>query len=347
MNRVTPEPWIQLWRRVAPNGDLLPAYQELVSLYSQPHRHYHNLSHIAECLAEFDSVKSLAHQPDAVELALWFHDAVYETRSQENEEKSAELARRRIADAGGTADLCNSVATLILSTKAHDSSLHPDAPLLVDVDLSILGQAADRFWTYEAQIRREYEWVPETIFCEKRAEILDRFLARPRIYSTEPLFAKYEQQARRNLQESIRKLRTPLAFRAATLDDCSLLAQLNHQLIQDEGHRNPMTVPQLEQRMRVFIEGEYRAIIFEQNGEIVAYALYREEPQQIYLRQLFVVRIRRRQGLGRQAMEILRSKVWPKTKRLTVEVLVANQGAVAFWRAVGYVDYALRLEIMP
>src|SRR5690348_17112290 len=138
MNRLTPERWIQLWRRVAPKGDPLPVYRDLVSLYSQPHRHYHNLSHITECLAELDSVHDLARQPDAVELALWFHDAVYETRSQDNEEKSAELARRRIADAGGTADLCNSVADLVLSTKAHDSSLHPDAPLLVDVDLSIL-----------------------------------------------------------------------------------------------------------------------------------------------------------------------------------------------------------------
>jgi predicted acetyltransferase len=108
-----------------------------------------------------------------------------------------------------------------------------------------------------------------------------------------------------------------------------------------------MTVPQLEERMRGFIESEYRAIMFEQDSEVVAYALYRERPEEIYLRQLFVVRHRRRRGIGRQAVEMLRSQVWPKTKRLTVEVLVANKAAVAFWRAVGYVDYALSLEIMP
>lgn len=108
-----------------------------------------------------------------------------------------------------------------------------------------------------------------------------------------------------------------------------------------------MRVLQLEQRMRGFIEGDYRAIIFEQAGEVVAYALYREGPEEIYLRQLFVVRNLRRQGIGRRAVELLRSRIWPKTKRLTVEVLVANEGAVAFWRAVGYVDYALTLEIMP
>jgi GNAT superfamily N-acetyltransferase len=99
--------------------------------------------------------------------------------------------------------------------------------------------------------------------------------------------------------------------------------------------------------MRSSIKGEYRAIVFEAFGEVVAYALYREGPEEVYLRQLFVVPTRRRQGIGRRVVEILRLHVWPQGKRLTVEVLVANTAAVAFWRAVGYVDYALTLEMMP
>ena len=138
-----------------------------------------------------------------------------------------------------------------------------------------------------------------------------------------------------------------MTFRAATLDDCPRLSELNHQLIRDEGHRNQMTVPELEQRMRGWISGEYRALIYQDGGEIVAYALFREQPEEIYLRQLFVVRHRRSQGIGRRAVEILRSQVWPRTKRLTVEVLVANKRAVSFWRSVGYEDYALSLEILP
>jgi len=138
-----------------------------------------------------------------------------------------------------------------------------------------------------------------------------------------------------------------MTFRPATLDDCALLARLNHELIRDGGHRNPMTVPQLEQRMRRWISGEDRAIIYEDGGEIVAYALFREQPEEIYLRQLFVVRHRRSQGIGRWAVDILRSQIWPKTKRLTVEVLVANTRAVSFLRSVGYADYALSLEILP
>ena len=138
-----------------------------------------------------------------------------------------------------------------------------------------------------------------------------------------------------------------MTFRPATLDDCALLARLKHELIRDEGHRNPMTGPELEQRMRGWISGEYRAIIYEDGGEVVAYALFREQPEEIYLRQLFVVRHRRSQGIGRWAVDILRSQIWPKTKRLTVEVLVANTRAVSFWRSVGYADYALSLEILP
>jgi len=83
---------------------------------------------------------------------------------------------------------------------------------MVDIDLSIFGQVAERFWNYERQIRREYEWVPEDIFATKRAEILEKFLSRPRIFSTEIFFSKYEAQARSNLKESVARLRNKSAF---------------------------------------------------------------------------------------------------------------------------------------
>jgi predicted acetyltransferase len=138
-----------------------------------------------------------------------------------------------------------------------------------------------------------------------------------------------------------------MTFREATLDDCPRLAELNHQLIHDEGHRNKMTVPELEQRMRNWLSSEYDAVIFEKGGEVVAYALYREQAAGIYLQQLFVIRDRRRQGIGRRTFEILRSSIWPADKRLTVDVLVQNTAATAFWRAVGYKDYCLTLEVLP
>lgn len=91
----------------------------------------------------------------------------------------------------------------------------------------------------------------------------------------------------------------------------------------------------------------YKAVIFEENGVPVAYALYLEQQEEIYLRQLFVVPERRGCGIGRQAIGILRSEFWLGTKRLTVEVLTANPRALAFWRSVGYTDYSLKLEILP
>jgi len=131
------------------------------------------------------------------------------------------------------------------------------------------------------------------------------------------------------------------------MDDCPRLAELNHQLIRDEGHRNRRTVAELEQRMRGWLADDYRAVLYEDAGAIVAYALFREQSEEIYLRQLFVVRHRRSQGIGRRAVGILRSQVWPKTKRLTVDVLVTNKRGIAFWRQVGYTDYCLSLEIPP
>jgi predicted acetyltransferase len=136
-------------------------------------------------------------------------------------------------------------------------------------------------------------------------------------------------------------------FRRATVADTSLLAALNHQLIGDEGHRNRMTIDELERRMRQWLETEYSAVLFEENMKVVAYALYREQADEIYLRQFFVVREQRRRGIGRKALETLRSMIWPENKRLTVEVLVQNTAAIAFWRAVGYKDYSLTLEIAP
>ena len=135
-------------------------------------------------------------------------------------------------------------------------------------------------------------------------------------------------------------------FRLATDQDLDLLAQWNHRLIQDEGHRNPMSVAQLRDRMKGWLAGEYQAVLFSQGGEPVAYALYRESLTGIYLRQFYVRQSKRRSGAGRMAFELLRTKIWPLGKRLTVEVLTANKAAVSFWRSVGYEDYCLTLEIL-
>lgn len=138
-----------------------------------------------------------------------------------------------------------------------------------------------------------------------------------------------------------------LKHRPARLNDAALLAEMNQQLIQDEGHRNRMTLPELERRMRGWLAGEYRATLFELAGEPVAYALHRAQEDCIYLRQFFVVRAHRRQGLGKRAMEILLMQVWSPRQRIVLDVLVGNSAGRAFWKALGFQVYCLTMERPP
>lgn len=138
-----------------------------------------------------------------------------------------------------------------------------------------------------------------------------------------------------------------MEYHIANESDLDILAQWNHQLIQDEGHRNRMTVSQLRARMRYWLSGDYTAVIFDKDGESIAYALFREGEDEIYLRQLFVKPQMRNQGIGKEAVRILKEEIWTKPKRLTVDVLSHNKAAITFWRSVGYKDYCLTLEIMP
>jgi ribosomal protein S18 acetylase RimI-like enzyme len=130
-------------------------------------------------------------------------------------------------------------------------------------------------------------------------------------------------------------------LRYASDEDVPLLAELNHQLIQDERAPNPMSVVELSDRMREWLQGDYRAVIFEHSSTPVAYALLRPSNEGTYLRQFFVHRAHRRRGLGQRAIELLRERVVPAGEPLSLEVLVHNQEGIAFWRALGFREHAL------
>ena len=137
-----------------------------------------------------------------------------------------------------------------------------------------------------------------------------------------------------------------LRYRCATVADAVALGRLNHQLIRDEGHRNPMTVEALIERMRGWLADDgYEALLGFDGEELVAYVLWRDEPDCVYLRQIFVKREHRRQGVARHLMLSVFER-WPD-KRLTVDVLAGNARALAFWRRMGYRDYAVMLERLP
>jgi GNAT superfamily N-acetyltransferase len=138
-----------------------------------------------------------------------------------------------------------------------------------------------------------------------------------------------------------------IKYRFANPEDARLLASLNQRLIRDEGHRNAMDLRQLTGRMAEWLQGEYQAVLFEDGEDKIGYALFRREPEFIYLRQLFVVAERRRQGVAREALRWLWRNAWAAAPRLRIEVLVGNVAARAFWHSVGFQEYAITMEAHP
>ena len=138
-----------------------------------------------------------------------------------------------------------------------------------------------------------------------------------------------------------------MKLRYASEEDITLLAELSHQLIQDERAPNPMSVPELADRMRTWLRGDYQAVIFELSAKPVAYALFRPSEENLYLRQFFVSRGHRRQGIGRRAIQLFREQVVSPGQALSLEVFVHNEAGIAFWRALGFRQHALSFRIDP
>jgi len=140
-----------------------------------------------------------------------------------------------------------------------------------------------------------------------------------------------------------------LTFRVAAAADLPQLASWNQELIEDEGHDNMMSLDELVMRMRTWLATEYQALIFEDPAAPapVAYALFRDAPEWIHLRQFFVARDRRRHGIGARAVALLRDTVFPRDKPVIVEAMAWNQPALSFWRAVGFADRYVGLESRP
>lgn len=178
-------------------------FAQLQAAYSKPDRHYHSARHISACLTQFDSDRLLVQRPEEIEIALWFHDAIYDTRRNDNERRSADWAADYLASEGAAVDTIARVHALIMATR-HDTPVSDcDQQLLVDVDLGVLGQPVRVFDRYDADIRREYHWVPWPQYVEARRAVLNAFLNRPRIYATTTFAERYEAQARRNIARAI------------------------------------------------------------------------------------------------------------------------------------------------
>ena len=186
----------QRWQKLLPDRDPEP----LLSAYAGADRGYHDLEHLEEVLEWVDRVPLPAPEKDRLSLALFYHDVVYDSHREDNEQASADWAVRDLGEPG------LNLVELILDT-CH--SARPGSELgrwMVDIDLSVLGASAERFRRYNEGVRHEYSWVPETLFRTRRKAILRQFLERPRIYFTEFFHQRLDGPARANLQATVEAL---------------------------------------------------------------------------------------------------------------------------------------------
>ena len=139
-----------------------------------------------------------------------------------------------------------------------------------------------------------------------------------------------------------------MTHRRAVEADVPMLARFNQQLIEDEWGGGGMPLDRLEARIRRWLsDDDYRAVLFEENGATVAYALVSIDEDSAYVRHFYVVEEHRGGGVGRRAIDLLLRDVVPPTARITLDVLASNRGGYQFWRSVGFADYAIRMERLP
>lgn len=207
--------WHRLCERLGLAGRAATGVGEaLVQAWSRWPRRYHDATHLLACLRHAREVAALCEAPDAVALALWFHDAVYWPWSKTNERRSADWARRFVLGCGlppGRAqELAARVERHVMATQHHAAgALQGDDRWVVDIDLAILGQPPEVYDAYEQGVRREYRWVPAATYAAARRRVLQGFLDRPRLYATDWFHARLDTPARDNLRRALAALDAP------------------------------------------------------------------------------------------------------------------------------------------
>lgn len=170
--------------------------------YGDSARFYHDQSHVSECLNQFQRYREFASSPTEVEAAIWYHDAIYDTHANDNEELSAQLAEKHLGLANVPTQSVDRVVSMILATKTHEVSTE-DSKLMLDIDLGILGASEEIFEQYDYNIRREYHWMPINAYRAARVSVLRSFLVREVIYYTPQIRDRFESHARDNLVRKI------------------------------------------------------------------------------------------------------------------------------------------------
>lgn len=182
-------------------------FQIIRKKYSEKSRFYHNLSHVSMLLFLYESLSNQTQNHHVIEFSIWLHDVIYDTKRTDNESESAKMASEILAKLNVNTGAIELVKDLILATTDHNGrSLSSDAKLFLDMDLAILGMDEEIYKIYSQAIRKEYAWVSESAYRKGRTQVLQSFLERDRIYFTDEMKAKYEEQARKNIAGEIKAL---------------------------------------------------------------------------------------------------------------------------------------------
>jgi predicted metal-dependent HD superfamily phosphohydrolase len=177
---------------------------ELDERYGEPHRRYHTREHLAAVLDLVDELAGHAADPDIVRLAAWFHDAVYDPERADNEQRSARLAVRMLADTDLRQADVDQVVRLVELTATHaPEEDDTNGQVLCDADLAILGAEPERYAAYAAAVREEYAFVPDEFFQAGRAEVLNGLLALPKLFHTPAAHDRFEERARANIRTEL------------------------------------------------------------------------------------------------------------------------------------------------
>ncbi len=191
-----------LWRRCLIDGapdNSAQIHQRLLDGYHEPQRHYHTLVHVEQCLGMFEQCKSMASNPDALELAVWFHDVIFEAGKPNNEKRSAELYLQ-LSQGVHSEQTRGLVDRLIMATLHDGSSLEDDdAIYMVDIDLSSFGLSWEAFLQDSQNLRRESAELSDAEYYRKKANFQNCLLAKDRFYLSDFFAERLETQARANL----------------------------------------------------------------------------------------------------------------------------------------------------
>jgi predicted metal-dependent HD superfamily phosphohydrolase len=200
--------WDRCWQDLpADRTELDRVFKLIINAYTQPDRHYHNLTHIHQILTTLDRFSGSIDNPIVVSLAGWFHDFIYDSQASDNELQSAKAAGELLTNLGMPRQQIDRVQELIMATQGHQIEAEDiDRCIFLDADLAILGTEPDRYQAYSRSIRLEYSWVSDLEYQTGRMRVLEGFLQRDRLYYTEILFDELESIARKNLKCEIDRL---------------------------------------------------------------------------------------------------------------------------------------------